>query len=101
MPLSGSQHDDSLRAIDDWFKRRCDGLWEHHHGFTLESTDNPGWLVTIDQRIDCKPLDQLRATLHELEAEVAVDDDTVKIWCPALHNCMQAVASVLENCCVK
>lgn len=38
-------------VIQDWFKTHCDGLWEHHHGLKLETTDNPGWLLTIDQDI--------------------------------------------------
>src|SRR6266498_118 len=41
-----------LVVIDKWFAGRCDGLWEHHSGLRLETTDNPGWLITIDEALD-------------------------------------------------
>lgn len=30
------------------FKAQCDGQWEHRHGFKIETTDNPGWWVTLE-----------------------------------------------------
>ncbi|RFM25827.1 hypothetical protein DXN05_22980 [Deminuibacter soli] len=27
---------------------QCDGDWEHEYGIKTETTDNPGWSVTID-----------------------------------------------------
>ena len=38
----------NIEIIEMWYRGRCDGNWEHDYGFTLESTDNPGWLVTMD-----------------------------------------------------
>jgi Immunity protein 53 len=38
---------DLLQALQDWYARQCDGDWEHDHGVTIESLDNPGWLVMI------------------------------------------------------
>jgi hypothetical protein len=26
----------------------CDDDWEHDHGVTIETVDNPGWIVRID-----------------------------------------------------
>lgn len=30
--------------LDDFYRLRCDGEWEHFYGFSMESCDNPGWL---------------------------------------------------------
>ncbi len=38
----------SFVFIQSWFQRQCDGYWEHAHGVTIETLDQPGWLVTID-----------------------------------------------------
>lgn len=35
-------------TLDTWFKEQCDGRWEHLYGIKIETTDNPGWLVTVD-----------------------------------------------------
>ena len=31
-----------------WLAAHADGDWEHAHGVTIESLDNPGWRVRID-----------------------------------------------------
>lgn len=38
----------ALVRLQAWYARQCDGEWEHHHGITVESCDNPGWWVKID-----------------------------------------------------
>jgi len=43
MSSTGAIHD-----LQRWFQAQCDGEWEHRHGITIRSTDNPGWWVTID-----------------------------------------------------
>jgi len=37
-----------LNWIGNWYKNNCDGDWEHSYGITIETTDNPGWHITID-----------------------------------------------------
>lgn len=37
-----------LRELQHWFAAHCDGAREHHHGISIETTDNPGWWVRID-----------------------------------------------------
>ncbi|MBI5877380.1 MAG: immunity 53 family protein [Chloroflexi bacterium] len=48
----------ALAGLQDWYRNCCDGEWEHHYGVTIQSLDNPGWLVTIDLAgtalIDCR-----------------------------------------------
>ena len=37
-----------LAQLQAWYAARCDGDWEHRHGITIGTLDNPGWRVTID-----------------------------------------------------
>ncbi|MBW4027560.1 immunity 53 family protein [Acidipila rosea] len=43
---------DNLAWLDDWYRRQCDGTWEHSHGVRLDSTkdtpDKPGLRLTIN-----------------------------------------------------
>lgn len=40
----------ALVRLQAWYARQCNGEWEHDHGLTVESCDNPGWWVKIDLR---------------------------------------------------
>ena len=40
---------DCLLVIEEWFAKQCDRLWENFYGVTIESTDNPGWLVVVSE----------------------------------------------------
>lgn len=42
------EHQDLLSALQAWYSQQCNGKWEHAHGISIESLDNPGWLVKID-----------------------------------------------------
>lgn len=37
-----------VEFLQAWYQSHSDGQWERSHGVTIESLDNPGWLVTID-----------------------------------------------------
>ena len=37
-----------VEFLQAWYQAQSDGHWERTHGITIESLDNPGWLVTID-----------------------------------------------------
>lgn len=39
---------DTLQRLQDWYKRHCDGDWEHQYGVRIDTLDNPGWSVEID-----------------------------------------------------
>jgi len=39
---------DVLSGLTQWYSNHCDGEREHHHGITMQTTDNPGWWVKID-----------------------------------------------------
>ncbi len=38
----------SITWLQNWYYTQCDDAWEHRHGITIQSCDNPGWLVKID-----------------------------------------------------
>ena len=38
----------TLAQVQSWYADHCNGEWEHVHGVTIESLDNPGWRVRID-----------------------------------------------------
>lgn len=37
-----------ITGVEEWFRAQCDGDWEHSYGFSIETTDNPGWYVEVD-----------------------------------------------------
>lgn len=39
---------DLISELCCWLKAQCDGDWEHSYGISIETTDNPGWHVTVD-----------------------------------------------------
>jgi hypothetical protein len=39
--------DDPLPRLTRWFAAHCDGEWEHGHGISITTTDNPGWWVKV------------------------------------------------------
>jgi hypothetical protein len=41
---------DPFEWLERWYHEQCDGEWEHHSGITIETLDNPGWLVQVDFR---------------------------------------------------
>jgi hypothetical protein len=39
---------DILTELQAWYRAQCDGWWENDWGVTIETLDNPGWMVTIN-----------------------------------------------------
>jgi len=37
-----------IEFLQSWYRRHCDGDWEHQHGVELGTLDNPGWRLAID-----------------------------------------------------
>lgn len=40
----------SLKWLQEWYSKNCDGYWEHSYGVKIDTLDNPGWSVVIDIR---------------------------------------------------
>jgi hypothetical protein len=37
-----------ITRLQNWYKSQCNGDWEHQHGISITSCDNPGWWVKVD-----------------------------------------------------
>lgn len=37
-----------LEELQKWYLGQCDEDWEHSYGISIETLDNPGWIITID-----------------------------------------------------
>ena len=37
-----------LKWLEEWYESNCDGDWEHQFGISIETLDNPGWLVKLN-----------------------------------------------------
>lgn len=38
----------TITWLQEWYRAQCDGRWEHDHGISIESLDNPGWRLRVD-----------------------------------------------------
>ena len=87
---------DPLATIDKWFTEKCDGLWEHQNGLALTTTDNPGWLMTVDETIDESVFDEMSNDVRKRwSAECVREPDKTKVYAASLENCICAVAHIL------
>jgi len=43
----GEPPDTCFSRLETWFASMCNGDWEHTYGITLETVDNPGWLLLM------------------------------------------------------
>ena len=39
---------DALSALQDWYAKHANGDWEHQYGVSIDTIDNPGWILKID-----------------------------------------------------
>ena len=49
-----------IDKLQEWYRSQCDGEWEHQHGITITSCDNPGWWMKIDlagSALETKPFE--------------------------------------------
>jgi hypothetical protein len=37
-----------LIQLQEWFQSQLNGDWEHAHGISIETLDNPGWHLKIE-----------------------------------------------------
>jgi hypothetical protein len=55
----------AIQKLQEWYRSRCDGDWEHGFGVKITTLDNPGWSLTINL-IDT-PLEKKSFTPYEYE----------------------------------
>jgi len=65
--------------VQEWYRAQCNGFWEHQYGVTIETLDNPGWMVTIDLA---------ETTLEGRSMEPVKSERSEKDWviCTVEHN---------------
>ena len=67
--------DDPLHYLEQWYRRQCDGDWEHSYGVELGTLDNPGWKLRIDLvGTDCEGRQVPRTKADRS------DDDWCHVW---------------------
>lgn len=69
----------SEKFLESWYESRCNGVWEHANGVTIETLATAGWLVTID--LQETPLEARR--MREVSAQRSEKDWMV---CKVEHN---------------
>nr|WP_314269389.1 Imm53 family immunity protein [uncultured Kingella sp.] len=58
--------------MQQWYQSKYNGTWEHGHGLTIATLDNPGWEVHLsgeNNRMDAQPIGIMpfQAALYEDE----------------------------------
>ena len=43
----------TLTWLQAWYAAQCDGDWEHGNGVSIDTLDNPGWLLRVDLEGTC------------------------------------------------
>lgn len=65
---------DFLTLVNTWYQSKCDGVWEHSYGFSLDNIDNPGWCIKITGENNKKVL------------SITSDIDTEDFWLSITSN---------------
>ncbi|MBV8536011.1 MAG: immunity 53 family protein [Alphaproteobacteria bacterium] len=63
--------DDTLAWLIEWFAARCDGEWEHGQGVSIETIDNPGWMVKIELKDTRLEKVTFETTEHNYSSDVS------------------------------
>ena len=90
-------------AIDQWFERMCDNDWEHQGGITIQTTDNPGWVIIIN--LDDIIIDKdaaLRLLNNDdahVEAHYFPEKNTYHVFCEPLNleKALRNAANILKG----
>ena len=86
----------SIVRIDKWYAAQCNGDWEHQNGVKMETTDNPGWLVTINT--EGTPLQGKAVLVQNDDWEMDSTDTELMGYADAgkLDALLNAIADVME-----
>ena len=94
---------DEVDLIDRAYQSKCDDYWEHFHGIIIQTTDNPGWLATIDW----PPVEQWEEIMQGLEGEFSTrggldyrcdkEGNKLHVFCTRLPALLERVARILEQ----
>ena len=98
--MSLSMDDKSaVSTLDKWFHVHCNGTWEHHLGLTIQSTDNPGWLLTFTDLRLAKDVvaDLIGDLLREHDAQVDTDGTMIRVFGPSLSGVLVSAAILVQR----
>ena len=94
---------DDVALIDRAYQGKCDDYWEHFHGITIETTDNPGWLATLDWAPEVK----WEIIMQELKGEFCScggleyccdkEGNKLRVFCTTLSDLLERVARILKK----
>ena len=42
-----------VTRLQNWYLTNCDGDWEHTYGISIDTLDNPGWIMKFDLADTC------------------------------------------------
>jgi hypothetical protein len=68
--MKRGEGDSTLDWLQEWYERHCNGDWEHQYGVSIDTIDNPGWMVKIDltgTALEVRTLERVR--LEESETD--------------------------------
>jgi hypothetical protein len=72
-----------------WFKKHCDGDWEHTYGIKIGTLDNPGWRISIslqETELENKPFQKLKIERSENDW----------IHCFIENNCFEIACGIMN-----
>jgi hypothetical protein len=60
-----------VHFLESWYLAQANGEWEHSRGITIETLDNPGWMITIDL---------IETPLHNITMPAVREERTPRDW---------------------
>ena len=74
-----------LQRLQSWYLKQCNGDWEHDSEITIQTLDNPGWLMQINlQGTSAEQLDFPRIKIERSEHDwmhASRTGDIIKLAC--------------------
>lgn len=79
-------NENELHWLMEWYASQCDGDWEHQHGVTIDTLDNPGWSLKVDLRgteAEGRKLERERdqAADEDVWSHISSDGETFLAYC--------------------
>ncbi len=91
----------SLEFLCTWYVSQCNGTWEHQHGITIETTDNPGWWVKISvpNILDKVQILDEKAESDPFAKKIYLADGVLNGFCGAMQlpDLLAKMRNYLEN----
>jgi hypothetical protein len=88
-----------LSELESWYRKQCDGDWEHEFGIKIENLDNPGWNLVVPLRgtnLEQKPFSTLDINRTETDWIYCKKADGYFDGCGGTHNLEELIAVFLS-----